>query len=673
MAPRNDRVAPNTEVRSPARSFLQNVDTFYAPARDRRGPEAIQRGISAIQGVLQERFVEARNDQREDERQQGIADAMREQAGQEMEGVRTGNIFRQNSRFYMAGLNETRGRTAGVEFEQSLSQRWQEWEGRDSDDPEAFRQWAYGQLAEFTDGLAGDQHRLAGALPTAQNAVFNLARQHQAYTDRRIAASAAAAYRAQHEANWQSALTGDVELEDAFVASLGLTEEQFDMDGAVANDTAIEGLVDASNFRNDPNGLYFVQDQIQAGRLRVNPDQAARVSNAIESVESDRDRVIERENARAEAEQRAANQEQFLNVFAQASADPFGTTVSPLQFGGDFTAWNTANGIINTLQAAARETDPLSDLGVQLQFTGAVMEAPDLNSAIQAITTTALSQGTGYATMAQSFMEDLTLRSSAESLIQNPVVRSSADALSRQLLAFERDDLLDAGQIANLRTRGEYLYDLNIARMAANGEINGLNTVDVLEATAVARQRTLEQLVVDFPELTRSRFEAANPDAANALGIAPALAEDEARRTEQANAEIAQQLAEINTQALIDRAAGAIAEAEQQQREQIDTPFISTDPQDEGDLFDIPAPSEPLPWPSPENDAVTPNSTPGVRRAWVGELLANIDTVDIESLTRDQLAVLAQEFNLPLGTFSTATDPELLRQTIQFIARSQGE
>lgn len=557
MVLRNDRVAPSTQVRSPARTFLQTVDTFYAPARDRRGEQAIQQGISAINSVLNERFEEYRADQRDDEYQQGRADALREQAGEEMQGVRTGNILRQNSRFYMAGLDETRGLSAATEFRRATLAAYQEWEDRNNDDDGTlFRDWMNQRVAEFTNTLGDNRHRIAGALPTVQQAANNLAQQHASYTSRRLEAEARAAYRNVHQDIWTQALNGDVPLEDALAASLEITEDQFDMEGGVANEDLVDALIDVSNFRNDPAALYVLEEGIGNGTIRANPEIAARVSNAIESVESDRDRLIAQANAQAEAEATAQREAHIVQAHQTYAADPYAPLPTIEELGGDFQAWNSIVTLRNTYQTASTQSDPMMDFGVNLEFQAGILEATNLDGGIQAISSVVQEYGPAYAAAGQQFVEDLMLRSSASQVLTHPVVRSGGEALSEQIVAFERDDW-DPAYVSVLQTRGEYLYELNLAHMADAGEINGMNTVDILDATAVARERTITQLAREFPQLVSERVENANTDATRALGIEPAIQavhEEALARIAEENAAAADELSLQNRENATDRA-----------------------------------------------------------------------------------------------------------------------
>jgi hypothetical protein len=667
MAPRNDRVTPSTEVRSPARSFLQNVDTFYQISRDRRGEQAIQQGVSALNSVLNERFEEYRADQRDDEFQQGVADAMREQAGEEMQGVQTGSLFRQNSRFYMAGLNETRGRSAAEQFRQETAAAYREWEDRDRDDDGSlFREWMNGRLAEFTNSLGDDRHRLAGALPTAQQVAYNLASSHASYTDRRIAAAAAAAARQAHTSNWTAALTGEQPLETAFLNSLGITEEHFDLEGAVANDTAIEGLIDASNFANDPSGLEFVEQAVREGRLRVNVEQAARISNGLESVRSDQAQEQNRINAQLEAEREAATQEALMLRFETVSNDPYAPLPSPEDFGGDFTAWNTAISMQNAIRTGSEQSNPMFSYAHTLELTAAAVDAPDLTTAINSISSVAVDMGPAGASQARQFLEETIEMARAENVIRNPLVVAQRQAFVDQVTDFETDEYA-LGQISTMRTRAEYLFNVGMAQAANNNEINPRNAVDVMQTAATVRENVTAQLVNEFPELTRERQEA-QPRAAAVLGINEPIAQQDAEIAAQANAEAARIYAEQAAEAaavyageLSNRVETAIREAEATPQ-----PFIVDPEEATGELFeDIPEP----PARPPEASTRGPQ-----RREWVDEALSGMEAQTLQSMTDAQLVLLEQRFNLPIGTLANLPrDGELIMSTLRYLLETQSE
>lgn len=171
MAPRNTRVTPETSVRSPARGLVQSLDNFFTPAPDRRSEQAFQEGVDAFSDIFEAEAARAKSEQRQNEHQQGVADALREQAGEELKGVKTGSNFRQHSRYYMMGLNETRGKAAAARFKNDLTLAYQDWEGKHTnDDGTAFRDWMNGQISNYVGTLGENEHMIAGANSVARRA-----------------------------------------------------------------------------------------------------------------------------------------------------------------------------------------------------------------------------------------------------------------------------------------------------------------------------------------------------------------------------------------------------------------------------------------------------------------------------------------------------------------------
>ena len=235
MAPRNSRVNPETEVRSPARSFLNSLDNFYAPSRDTRSEQATQQAFQTYSGILGEKADEMRKERRQDEYNQGIADAMREEAGQEMEGVKTGSIFRQHSKYYMSGLNETRGKAAAARFKHETTLAYEEWEGRHvDDDGSGFRAWMNERVANFMGTLGEDQHRIAGAMPTINEMAQNFAVKHTTFTTDRLQQESFEAYDEIVSGIFSDMANGDLDM-DAAVDLLGdEADDMYDTDGAAS-------------------------------------------------------------------------------------------------------------------------------------------------------------------------------------------------------------------------------------------------------------------------------------------------------------------------------------------------------------------------------------------------------------------------------------------------------
>jgi len=179
MAPRNTRVTPETQVRTPARSFVQSLDTFYAPARDRRGEESVQRGLNAFSSIVGERAAQLKQEQRSDESNQGVIDAMREEAGQEHKGVQTGSIFRKNSKDYTEGHQETKGKAAASKFKTQFALEYEEWAGKNEDpDGSLFQEFMNERIGTFSGGLGDNEYAVSAALPISNEVANNYATQH---------------------------------------------------------------------------------------------------------------------------------------------------------------------------------------------------------------------------------------------------------------------------------------------------------------------------------------------------------------------------------------------------------------------------------------------------------------------------------------------------------------
>ena len=661
MVLRNDRVAPASQGRSPARSFLQATDNFYAPARDSRGEAAIRQGISDINSVLEERFVEERGRQRDDETQQGIADAIREQAGEELQGVRTGNILRQNSRWYMAGLNETRGQSAAAEFRRTMEVGYRDWEDRDNDeDGTLFRDWANGRLAELTASLGDNQYRLAGALPTAQNVVNNMASQHAAYTSRRLAAAARAAASGARTNIFEAVQRGEIAPEDAVAALAQSADEQYDLGNPAANDDMVEDAVTYARINDNPDILQTLLDSSQGW----SQEQRLTLTDGIERVRGDittAENFAERERAAAEE---AARNASIQSVLPMIQDDPF-LALSLDDFGGDIVAFNAARGVRDALQGEAILTDPQLTFGIELQARGDVMNAPDLPSALGVVSSLAL-RGPAYVGPAQDLLNEVRIQSEQAEVLNHPAVRTEEARLTSNLGAFGNQDYVQ-GDASLLATEGRSLYRNYIAGMAMRGEINGLNPVDVQNASVEASTYVVGELERRYPTMVRDRLLAQDgAEVGSALGFDAEVTEADSRErvVNAASTAIRNAEAAAEFQRLADEGAARLA-AE------------AARPAPEGIADGTP---EPTPEPTPDTaQVVEERRAAAEERAEELQRAAVINRYRLDELAPGvlgpaQLAELEQAFNLPLGTFTNVPDDELLANTLRlFLEAAQNQ
>lgn len=593
MAPRNSRVNPETEVRSPARSFLNSLDNFYAPSRDTRSEQATQQAFNTFSGILGEKADEMRKERRQDEYNQGIADAMREQAGQEMEGVKTGSIFRQHSKFYMAGLNETRGKAAAARFKQETTQAYQEWEGRHTDDDgSAFRAWMNERVANFMGTLGENQYQISGALPTINEMAHNFASQHTTFTTQRLQNESFEAYDEIVSGVFTDLANGEIDMEGA-VALLG--DEADDMyltDGAAANDRVVDAAIRFANIHNDPDALIAMAKAHDSGRLKISQGNREKIANAMDAVEADIARETAKRNSRDDAEEKA-RRKAVLNAWGSALAeDPYAELPTFSEVGDAKTyremvtlqeafikGHSTENPQITTQQRMGLEVD--------LYSASTAGEKISILSEFTKNNPTALS-GADVA----KYSKEIFASTDPGNLVNDPTVKQFRDAFGQTLGAFQKDDY-DINTVSVLRTQGEVHYNRYLMAKAAEVDPSDPKALDAVikEAEAYA----MEQLAWRFPEILKERSEE-KPDEAGVLGVGEALE----NRQEVLDAEAAAEFAAM---------AG------------VEPPRHGSEPEDieaHGE-YDMGLPVEEQP--APFEDHETDEEYPPVREGFYGELI----------------------------------------------------
>lgn len=320
MTPRSTRVNPTTQRRSPARSFTQSLDNFYGAARDTRSEQAFQRGTSALGVVLGEQANRMKTERRQDEYTQGQADAMREAAGLELQGVKTGSIFRQHSSFYQKGLNEQRGKAAAHKFKDQLATDYQNWEGRFEDDPAAFREWLNGKNSEFLDGLANNPDMLAAAMPILSQTNTSLASSHTSFTNDRMRQEHFEAYGDVIGGMLDGYVNGDYDEETLIDAIKAEADDMYDIEGAAANDYMVDAIIQWSDTFDDPEGILTLARAHDQGKIKLSRSNMAKLENAADQLEAE----IRRQDSNRDAEEKATHDamiDQHRSSFLEALSE----------------------------------------------------------------------------------------------------------------------------------------------------------------------------------------------------------------------------------------------------------------------------------------------------------------------------------------------------------------
>jgi len=541
MAPRSTRVVPETEVRSPARSFAQSLDTFYAPARDRRGEQSIQQGAQAFSAILGEQAQRNKAEQRSDELQQGIRDAMREEAGQELQGVKTGSIFRQHSKFYMMGLNETRGKARGAKFKNDVALAYEQWDGRHiDDDGTAFREWMNGQVSGFMDSVGNNQYMIAGALPTVNEVANNFATRHTTFTATRLEEESFAAYdeivtgiftdlsdgrytvvddaTGEESTNWTAVIDRIADEAD----------DMYTTDGAQANDRIVQSAIRYANIHNDPDAISALAQAHDSGKLKLSQTNREKLANGMDAVEADIARNTSKNNSRTEAEDKA-RKEAALNGWATTlQENPYAELPSFEQV-GDYATYQKMTTLQDALISSSKVENPTITLNARINFearladAGTTEERTDVLMEFVKANPLSLDEA-GF----KRYFDEIRKMDDPSSLVNDPLVKQYRSGFGEMLGQFQ-NDAYSVEQVSLLKTMGQRYFDDYMLRSSGSVDMSDPEAIsgiiDKAEAFAI---RTLTK---QFPSMMADGMgdpEGARGAAGGALGVPQALEAEQA-------------------------------------------------------------------------------------------------------------------------------------------------
>lgn len=538
MVTRNDRVTPETEVRSPARSFAQSLESFYTPARDVRSEQSLQRGLSGLSALLGEKLDAAKQQRNQNEATQGVQDALREAAGEELQGVKGGSIFRQHSKFYMAGLNETRGKAAGAKFKNDIALAYQEWDGRHiDDDGTAFREWMNGKVAEFMGTLGDDQYKIAGALPIINEVANNFAVQHTAFTSERLEQESNEAYDEVLVSIFDDIATSDKYATfDEFGDPNGVNwdrvvedvaaeaNDRFTTDGAAANDRVVEAAIRYSNTHNDPDAIFALARAHDSGKLKLSLANQEKLANAADAVEADIERETSKNASRKTAEEKA-RQDAALNAYATLlKQDPYAPLPDFAQV-GDHATYAAMVRLQESFEKASQVRNPTMTNAMRTKLDLELAGATSLNERIQIITEfSSANPGALSPAETSKYTQDAIEKSDPNGVLNKPVISSVRISFGESLGTLQTDEF-DINKVTILKTQGQRHYDDYI--IAKIGSINANDGIALRQLAEEAEEYAIKQLTRDHPELIREGAER-SPGAANFLGVNEAIAEQDA-------------------------------------------------------------------------------------------------------------------------------------------------
>lgn len=537
MAPRNTRVNPTTEVRSPARSFAQSLDNFYAPkGRDTRADAALQNGINAFSGILGEQAAQAKADQREGEFSQGVQDALREQAGEELKGVKTGSLFRQNSRFYMAGLNETRGKAAAARFKSDTALAYEQWEGRHvDDDGTLFREWMNDRVSRFMGDLGDDQYKVAGALPAVTEIANNIAAQHTGYTSNRLEQESFEAYDEIVSGVFSDLNRGDIDMETAVLRIADEADDMYTTDGAKATDNVVQAAIRYANIHNDPDSILTLAQAHDAGKLKLSQVNRERLANAMDAVEADMARQESKRSAQETAEAKALKTETLNEWGRQLAENPY----VELPAFGEINDQQTYRDMV-TLQDAFIKGSTVDNPAVsniqRMQLEADLFGASSMAERIRILSefTQENPDALGGADVSK-YTKEIFETADPGSLINDPTVGKYRSGFGQSLGEFQKDEY-DLTSASFLKTAGERHF--NDYMLAQSGKVDMQDPAAIRAAIKEAEAYAMEQLAFDFPEVLRERNESS--PLGGQLGVDEALETRDTQVAQEAAAKYAE-------------------------------------------------------------------------------------------------------------------------------------
>ncbi|MGR9131734.1 plasmid mobilization protein [Rhizobium leguminosarum] len=162
---------------SQLRPVATPVDTYVRP-----GPSPL-RGLAESLGTVDrslQQLLETRDRKAEqDDELRGRAAFLEDNAGSIAQAITEGKTPAQYSPFYVRGFKNAQGAAAGETLRTKWNDAWDNWEGKDSDDPEAFHKF----FSEFVATNVGtkDPDVLRGVLPTVEALQANATTQYTQY------------------------------------------------------------------------------------------------------------------------------------------------------------------------------------------------------------------------------------------------------------------------------------------------------------------------------------------------------------------------------------------------------------------------------------------------------------------------------------------------------------
>lgn len=306
-------------ARGGARSFAQSVSTYVRPT-DTRGQSSGFAQLAQAVGVTM-----TRKKQLDDERdaQLGMMEGLMLSAQSDPAKIKNNEMYAQKSPAFMAGLRESQAKAWAMQKQAEWSLEYEQWEGKNSNDPAAYQEWLSGKLGEARSQLGSDQFALAGAMPILQQTVANMGTHHAAETSKRVKADEIKAMREinlglMENYNFDEDPTG----EGLMSALAGQVDQRVakGLNGTQLNQHLVDDALDYADATNDVRILAAMAAAHDSGTYKLSAAQMKQVDDALININNEIEAVASQDAAAAKAAKEAAEDAALGEYTAQMNS-----------------------------------------------------------------------------------------------------------------------------------------------------------------------------------------------------------------------------------------------------------------------------------------------------------------------------------------------------------------
>jgi hypothetical protein len=335
MAPRNNRLNPDIPTRGTANNLIQVLDTYYRPARDVMGEQAMSQGFNSVSSFLGKQSSIEKEQELKEITMRAKQDAMSgADPDEEFAQIRKGLLFRSQSRAYNQAYAETMGTQAAIEFRDNLALEYEQSGLDRNTNPQAFREWMNERVNTFLTANADNEYFVAGAMPYMQQTISNMSSAHTSNITRTMEANRIAAMRREADSIAMQYARGEID-GGALVSALQGVGTAYYETGESGNRVKVEllsSLMDVANATDNLEILNIIDTAFKEGSLQLTPSQWAGMEQTREGIQRDIEyrRGLQERAAERQAELEVAGVTDAVTDFYLS--DPANLAVSPEAF-----------------------------------------------------------------------------------------------------------------------------------------------------------------------------------------------------------------------------------------------------------------------------------------------------------------------------------------------------